>query len=253
MITTRLVASILFILLSTYNSYANPLTAGNIAFEKNDFPKAFELYSEALSNGVKSFELYHNLGTVAAKLEKLDEARLYLEKALIIKPGNKETRKNIKWIKTELSENIAPLPEFLPSVYWKAISAILNVSTWYYSSFFFLLVAAFLLWQKLFNRRKGSTSKKLFALLILLLAFSLFSFQLGNSRAQQLSSKINGVVMKTTKQLKAEPEEQAEMIQALSAGAKVTILNELGEWSKVVVEDGSQGWIKNNGLAIIEL
>jgi len=234
-------------------SFANPLNAGNIAFEKGDFNEAYDLYQKAHQQGLNSFELYHNLGTTAAKLDRLGEARLFLEKALLVKPGNSETRKNIKWIKTELSDNIAPLPELLPQVYWNSISAWLNSSTWYYLSFFSLLLAAFVLFTKLFKQEARTKGKFLLALLILSLAISLIFALLGSSRSQQLSCKNHLVVMEEAKQLVSEPETGAEIIQELSIGAKVEVKSELGDWAKVIAEDGAKGWIINKGLSIIEL
>jgi len=253
MIIKRQIASLLVVLAVFNYSFSNPLTPGNIAFEKGDFQEAYRQYNIVLDNGIKSFELFHNLGTTAAKLEKMGEARLFLEKALLIKPGNQETRENIKWIKTELSENIAPLPEFLPQVYWRSISAGLNTNTWYYLSFFSLLLAAFFLWKWLFKQETRSKRKILQIAFILSLAFGLLFVLLGNSRSQQFYSQQFFVVMEEMKHLIAEPEEGAEIIQEIAVGSKVELESELGDWAKVIVEDGSKGWISNKGLSIIEL
>jgi len=250
---SRINAALFSILFAINFCFANPLTSGNIAFEKGNFKEAYELYSSVLNENGGSFELYHNLGTAAAKLGKLDEARLNLERALIIHPGNKDTRKNIKWIKTELSESIAPLPEFLPKVYWDATSAVLNSATWYYFSFFLMLLAAFVLWKWLFNREIKLNGKVHLALFVLTFSLSLLFALLGSSRSHQISNKENGVVMNLNKELLQEPESGAEIIQELSVGSKIKIEVELGVWLKVIAEDGAKGWITNKGLSIIEL
>ena len=244
----------LFLLLLQNASFAqNNFSAANQAFEQGDFITAEKLYQQVLADSVGSFELYHNLGTTYCKLNDLAAARLYLEKASLIKPGHAGNQNNIKWIKTELSEFIAPIPEFFITRLWKKAGAVLPFKIWHFFSLFCLCMAAFLLFNKLFSNRNGFKSKFIIPGIILAIVFAALSFFLGMSRFNQLNPSNQHVVFKSNSTLKERPEAEAEIIQTLIPGSKVKTESTLGEWNKITVEDGSKGWTKGDNLVEISL
>ena len=74
------------------------LSAANTAYQEQNYQQAEEEYMKLVSEGVKNFELFYNLGNTYFKLNDLGNARLYYEKAAKFEPLN-----------TELNENIAML------------------------------------------------------------------------------------------------------------------------------------------------
>ena len=223
------------------------------AFDNNDYKKSAALFQQAYEEGHRSFELYHNLGTSYAKNDQLDLARLYLEKAILLKPGNKNAANNIKWIKTELSENFAPIPEFYPKTLWKIVSSSIQYKIWIYLAFIFLCLAAYCLWQLLFYRGKERSIKMLIPFFLSSLSIALLFFLFGYTRSERLNNFKEYVIMAKPLEVLIEPESSAEIIQRLYPGAKVELENELGEWKEIIAEDGSKGWIHSNDLAKIEL
>ncbi len=223
------------------------------AFENGAYKKSATLYQSAHDEGLNSFELYHNLGTSYAKNGQLDLARLYLEKAFLLKPGHKATANNIKWIKTELSENFAPLPEFYPKTLWKITASAIPHKIWNYLGFIFLCLAAYCLWQLLFYRRRVLSKKLLVPVLFLSLFIAILFLLFGYSRSNQLNIFKEYVILEKSIEVLSNPEQSAEILQRLDPGAKVELANELGEWKEIIAEDGSKGWIHSSNLAKIEL
>jgi len=223
------------------------------SFENGDFKSAAKYYQLELDSTAGNFELFYNLGTTYCKLGDLGQGRLYLEKAALIKPGSKATQKNIKWIKTELSEFIAPIPEFFLLSIWKRLAASLPFNIWYFFSLFSLCLAAFMLWQMLFSNKNGFKSKFFLPGFLIAIILFLLTYYLGQTRFNQLTARDYYVVVHEEATLKEKPEGETEIIQSLIPGTKVKTESKLGDWYKVTVEDGSKGWTKGKNLAEISL
>ncbi|MEZ4982535.1 MAG: tetratricopeptide repeat protein [Saprospiraceae bacterium] len=91
---------------------------------QNDFEKASQLFSEGsyqesveVLEALKkeeggSFGLYYNLGNAYYRLGDMARARLNYERALLLKPYNKETLQNIALVKDAQQEEIEEILHF---------------------------------------------------------------------------------------------------------------------------------------------
>ena len=110
------------------------------------------------------------------------------------------------------------------------------------SVFFF---GVFLLSKKLNRRRIGFYAFCVF--LLLTLAFIVLSW----SSYQHNEQKKHAVIFAGSISVKSAPVQSSLGLYILHAGTTVEIIDELGEWVKIRLEDGKEGWVILGDLEII--
>ena len=81
----------------------------NEYYSLKDYSGALELYTELIERGVKNPYLFYNLGNTYFKLGQLGYAILYYEKAISLKPFDRDARENLEYARRSLKERIIPL------------------------------------------------------------------------------------------------------------------------------------------------
>ena len=75
----------------------------------------------------------------------------------------------------------------------------------------------------------------------------IFSFGLKN----EMESQDGAIVVNPVSSVKSSPNNTGKSLFIIHEGTKVTVLEELGQWSKVELSDGRQGWIVKRDIEII--
>jgi len=76
---------------------------GNEAFAMGNYDEAVSAYEELVELGVWDADVFYNLGTTYARMGRLGEAILNLERALIIDPGHDEALDNLRTVRRALA------------------------------------------------------------------------------------------------------------------------------------------------------
>ena len=76
-----------------------------------------------------------------------------------------------------------------------------------------------------------------------MLIISLLGFTLANDRINQIQHSSRGVVLQKEIVLRSAPDTQSKEVFLLHAGATVQVLDQIGDWYKVSLRDGMQGWL----------
>lgn len=226
---------------------ASLLESANAAYQKKDFSTAIQRYEQLLQEGYRSEALYYNLGNSYYRMNNLGKAVLNYERALLLDPNDADTRHNLQVVKDQLPDEIDALPPFFLSKWWNGIDGIFSVKGW-------SILALALLWLglgglTLWLLGRVRRYKKIgFMVGTALLVLSLLSFTLANSRRNTIQNSGRAVVMEKEIILRSAPDNKSKEIFTLHAGTSVKLLDQIGNWHKVALANGEQGWLPDKSF-----
>ncbi len=94
--------------------------------------------------------------------------------------------------------------------------------------------------------RKGS----FFASMVFLLFFCI-SIYFSWSQKHVYNLKDTAIIMKPVSTVKSSPDNSGNTLFILHEGTKVSLLDEIGQWKKIELADGRQGWVSSLDVEII--
>jgi tetratricopeptide (TPR) repeat protein len=215
---------------------------GNQFYKSQNYQEAIDQWKQIIENGEASPELYFNLGNAYYKLNKVGPAIYYYEKAKKLAPSNASINNNLTFAKNARVDVIEPLPDTLLHKLYKTISGMLSHKGWAIASIVFSVSFSvlFLLYYFSFSEHK----KRLFFITALLsLFFLLGSLTLAFMTHLDIKNDKAAIVFATSTQVKTEPNMNSETGFTLHEGTKVHVLEELDNWTHIMLENGKEGWI----------
>ena len=114
--------------------------------------------------------------------------------------------------------------------------------------FFALAVAALIIWQMGKNRTRR---KQGFFVGIALVIFSALLLLFSWSNYLHMYKHNSGVVMKKEAVLNIAPDPDAQLVLNLHEGTTFTKIDELGEWIKIRLTNGNEGWISLSSIQML--
>jgi tetratricopeptide (TPR) repeat protein len=223
----------------------------NQAYEQKKYGEAIALYEQLLREDYRSAALLYNLGLACLENNELSKAVLYLERALLIKPGDEDVQHNLRIIKTQyLQDQLDVIPESFLQRWWKNAYQLTSSGGWTILSviFIWLAMAGLSIWRigRSRNLRKWGFFVGIALLLISLvfgnLAYSRYAYEYNNGR---------GVVMPVEVSFRVAPDSESELVARLHAGTTCKIISELNSWYKVRLSDGQVGWMQKKDISLI--
>jgi len=226
------------------------LESGAASFKSKSFEEAINHYEKILDSGDHSLALYNNLGSTYYEKGDYPHAVLYFEKGLKISPFNKSILHNLSLAKEQLDNDIVEIPEFFLSRVWKYLYTRLSSNTWFILSLITLFGSVYALSIWLLDSVRAR-KKKGFVVGIALLILGGLMFFLSSSQANFQYRSQTAIVLESSIPLKSAPEEANEAIQVLDPGVKLFILDRIGDYNKVRLENGQEGWVLKGGYETI--
>jgi tetratricopeptide (TPR) repeat protein len=246
-----------FALLSLYSSVglaATPddsiISEGNRHYMNREFDLAARCYTNVIVRGFESAELYYNLGNANYKQNKLAEAILYYEKALLIEPGDEDIRLNLALANARIIDKIDSIPDFFLKRWVGYFQGLLSPNHWGVLSLLLFILAltgftVFLISNR-FSIRKGS-----FTTGIILLIASMTGLILMFSRIQKIQQHHNAIIMVPSVNARSSPDEQSTNVFVLHEGTKVMLMDSVKNWNEIGIADGNKGWVPGKVLGKI--
>ncbi|MCI1779373.1 MAG: tetratricopeptide repeat protein [Bacteroidales bacterium] len=223
---------------------------GNDAYSMGEYDKALEDYSEIEQNGKISARLFYNIGNSYYKLNKTGKSILYYEKALKLDPSGKDIINNLEVAKLKTLDKIDTVPEFVMATWIKDLRNLMSSNNWAYLCLVFFLVTVLLLLLFKFapnpGQRKVSFIMACLSIFVSVVLF-LFSFSLYRNSV----SEKYAIVTNSFSNVKSAPSTDGNNIFIIHEGTKVELLDKVGEWKRVELSDGRQGWILSSDIEII--
>ena len=245
---------ILLLLATALNAAAQTpqqlMQRGNDAYAKGDFVAAAQAYNAVLDAGYESADLYYNLGNVYYRQEEYGLSILNYERALRLKPNFRDAKQNLDLADSKTEDQIAALPEIFLAQWAHSVVAWFSPTGWRICTLILLTllgtaVVLFLL-SRDYAWRKGSLIGGIVTLVFLLLCIACtISASVRYNRHNQ------AIVTAPMAVVKSSPEENSIDKLVLHEGTKVNIEETLGEWHKIQIADGNNGWLQTDEVTII--
>ena len=221
------------------------LNQANEAYRSGNYEKAYSQYEEALKV-VNAPELYYDMGNAAFKMGKLGLAVLNFERAKKFDPRDPDILANLSYV-TNLIEYrvedkrswyVQQLDRWLAYVRLK--ERFLAVSVVY-----FLLMVG---WVTLLLLRKqfSFTQSNIFLLLFLgMLAFAT-AFKFYGEQIRRTA-----VVTEAKVSVRFGPSKNDKLAFSLMEGIEADIVDQTGNWYRIMLQNGESGWAPQEGFSII--
>lgn len=254
--TRKEVATLLALLLAV-SSFAGENTGveglwdkGNEAFGQGQWQSAISLYQTIADSGLVSADLFYNTGCAYFKSGDTPHAILYFEKALKIDPSHEDAANNLAIARQMTLDKIESVPEFVLAGWFNKVRHEVSADGWAWISIG--LLAAVLVLLLILRRAESVTLRKvsfITACVAAVLAVSTFCFSLAGRK--DLTRTDRAVVTAPVSSVKSSPAENGKSIFVLHEGTAVRILDNVGEWTKIEIADGRQGWLQATGIEVI--
>lgn len=242
----RNLITLTFLFLSlALSAQADKLADAREALAGEDARTQIAALDSLAATGAASPELYQALGNAHFSNGDYGKAILNYERGLRLKPGSKELKNNLKYVRAEAGINRLELPDFFLARWWRGVGAAFGAGTlfWLAIVFWWLAVAGAVMW---FLRRKKMDEKRRFALLpgaVVCLVTAAIFLSMGNSRNAWLDNDKEAVLTAKIADLRVAPGPEATLEKSLTQGLKLRLLDEFDGYVKVALDDGKQGWL----------
>ena len=234
------------------DSYPDSLwTAGVEAYSAGQWAEALQDWSDVAATGLRSKELYYNLGNAYFKTGETAQAVLNYERALRLDPSDADVRYNLEFARAMTQDRIDEVPEFILKTWIRKIGYWMSSDAWAVLSLVFLALTLALVLLFLLGPTAGMRRTGFFAGIATLL-LSLAAFGFARSQKADAERHDEAIVMRPVSSVTSSPSsDAAKSLFILHEGTKVKVLDEVSGYKDIELADGRRGWIASGDIEII--
>lgn len=238
---------IIFLLISQFVGAQNGFESGNALYGREKYAEAAAAYESVLKSGKQSADLYFNLGNAYYKQNKVGPSIYNYEKALALRPNDREILTNLQFARKMTIDEIKEVPKVGFEKLLRDFTARYHYDSWAQIAVgiafvFFLFFLGYYFSQTTLLKRIFFIGMflLLFALLISVLSALFEKSHYENDRPAIVFAEMTNV--------KSEPRTSAPDFFILHEGTKVMVLEKTANWNKIELLDGTQGWIESRDI-----
>lgn len=236
-----------FVSLSAFSQNVNLFDQGKELYKNGKYQQAINSWMKILENGEHSAALYFNLGNAHYKLNHIGPSVYYYEKALQLAPNDPDIKNNLAFAENARIDAIEPLPQTVFSKWYENLSGIFTYNGWAIVAVAFAIgfVALFLFYYFAFSEKK----KRLLFVSAMLAGFLLVtSLAMAFLTYGDYTKNQPAIIFANEIEVKTEPTLGSNVAFKLHEGTKVQILAQDGNWFRITLADGKDGWIPASDL-----
>lgn len=232
---------------------SSTLTKSNAdsAYIRNDYTSAIELYELLLRDKGEAADIYYNLGNSYYKSNNIAKAIVNYERALLLKPGDKDIRFNLEMARNQTVDKDEPIQEIFFVTWFKSVVNSMSIDNWAKVAIvaFFLFILSVVLY--VFSKR--IVTKKIgFSLAILFFITVIVTNIFAYYQKDLLQNRVTAIVIAPSVTVKSTPHENGTELFILHEGYKVSIKDDsMKEWKEIKLEDGKVGWLPAEVIELI--
>lgn len=241
---------IFFFLLSLQPQAQNPdaiFSRANKNYNLGSYEQALAGYDSIVQLGLHSSELYFNMGNAHYKLNRIAPSILNYEKAQLLDPTNEDIQHNLRFAQNMTIDIIEELPPNAFDVFIKSLSGAFSLPLWS-RLVIGLLGLACLAFAVYLQSRQSRTKRQFFVLSLLLAMLSMISFGLALDRQAQDAQQSEAIIFAQTTDFHSEPNLRSEILVQLHEGTKVRVEDQVEQWVKVRLANGTVGWLTQSDV-----
>lgn len=241
---------IILLLIISANAFAQNevlFDTGKEQYKNAKYQEAIDSWMKIVQNGEHSAALFFNIANAQYKLNKIGPSIYYYEKALQLDPNDSDIKTNLTFAENARVDAITPLPSTIFSKWYRNIAEIFTYNGWAILSVFFsiLFVALFLLYYFSYSAK---IKRLIFATSMLSLILFVGSISMAFLTYDDYSRNNPAIIFAEEIQIKAEPSLGSSTAFVLHEGTKVQVTAEDGQWYRILLADGKDGWIQSSEL-----
>ena len=225
--------------------------AGVEAYSAGDWEQALADWDGVAATGLRSRELYFNLGNAYFKKGEIAPAILNYERALRLDPSDADVRYNLEFARSMTQDRIDEVPEFILKTWIRKVNYLFSSDAWAILSLILLAVALALVLLFLLGPTSGLRRTGFFtgiaALLLTLMCW-------GFARSQKADAERHdaAIVMRPVSSVTSSPSaDAAKSLFILHEGTKVKVLDVVSGYTDIELADGRRGWIASGDIEVI--
>ena len=224
------------------------LKEAEVAYTKEDYAKAIELYEGILKSNGESAAVYYNLGNAYYKAGKIAPAILNYERCLLLDPGDSDARFNLQMARQKTIDKIEPVGDFFLVKWFKSVENLGSADSWAKTGIvcFLLFIGCLILF---FFLPLGTLEEDRFLFgLSYLLSWLFLANIFASDQKDEMINRKHAIVFAPTVTVKSSPDASGTDLFVLHEGTNVTVKSTLGEWSEIELEDGNVGWMPSKDI-----
>lgn len=221
------------------------------AYAKKDYARAAQLYEELIKKNGESADVYYNLGNSYYKMNNLAKSILNYERALLLNPGDSDTKANLDFVKSKTVDKVTPMNEMFFITWTKDLINSQSEKSWANIGIVafiltLLMVALYIFGNKIILKKIGFLSS------IVLFIICILSNVFASEKKNDLINHGNAIIMTPSVAVKSTPNESGTDLFILHEGSKVNIKDDtMKNWKEIKLEDGNVGWVQTKDIEII--
>lgn len=223
---------------------------GNEAYFAGNYEEAIRLYETVIQHGFESGYLYYNLGSAYYKQGGTGQSILYYERAKKWLPNDENIDFNLRMANLNVKDRIDLPEEFFLFRWHRNLVNLLSSRQWGMLLALSTLLAAItfaVFW--LVDKHKLRAILRI--VLIVWVMLLLFSVPMTIQRHNVESRSDQGIILEPTVRCLAAPHEGSTELFIIHEGIKVSVRDTDGDWRKIELIDGKQGWVPAGSVGII--
>ena len=219
----------------------------NKNYNLGSYEEALKGYDSIIQLGVHSSELYFNMGNSHYKLNRIAPSILSYEKAQLLDPTNKDIQHNFRFAQNMTIDVIEELPANAIDSFVARLSGALSLPFWslLIIALFALACLSFVAYMQCSQSQK---KRRFFALSLLFGILSLSSFGFAWDKQFRDAQQSEAVIFAQTTDFRSEPNLRSEVLVQLHEGTKVIVEDEVEQWVKVRLANGTVGWLTQSDV-----
>lgn len=223
----------------------------NALYNDGNYTEALENYKTILETGEHSAALYFNMANAHYKLNHIAPSIYYYEKALLLKPNDKDIKNNIAFARNMTVDAIESVPEVGISKFLKNATNLMSSDAWAKLAVSLVIVFVILFVSYYFTY---STFKKRLTFITgsLSLIFSFVALSFAFHKSELLKNDQPAIVFAQETKIKSEPNLRSSEAFILHEGTKVQVLDTVNNWKKIKLSDGKTGWIIKDDIKMLK-
>ncbi len=222
----------------------------NNYYSLGEYTNALEYYKQIEKDGYMSANLWYNMGNTYYKLQDDGKAILCYERALKLDPANGDVKHNLEIAKLKTLDKIDTVPEFILSTWAKDLRNTMSSDRWAWTGVILLVVTALLM--LLFRHASTVSKRKIsFVCACVVCVAAVISLLFSANLKSKATANDYAIVLAPVSSIKSAPNSTGGNLFILHEGTKIEILENVGQWSRVELSDGRQGWMESKDFETI--
>jgi tetratricopeptide (TPR) repeat protein len=223
------------------------MQTANNAYNEGLYDSALNVYQLIEAENLESAALFYNMGNAYFKKNDVASAILYFEKAKKLAPNDEDIEYNLGIANSMIVDKIEKVPELFYKKWWNYFYNMFNADTWTIISLVSWFILFFLIGLFILTRSR-SRRKLAFYLGLVFLFTSVTTFGLASQKYYYGKEHNEAIIFTPTITVKSSPTMTAVDLFVIHEGTKVRILDQVNEWTKIRIQDGSVGWLPESSL-----